>query len=125
MASPNQILGKATIVIDGKRAATKQGESELTPGYGERTPEMGEHGPEGFSEKAGAWGLKMRIYAKAGVTASQLWNLVDATIVFEGDNGYTATLVQATTTKLSSIKTGEGAGWDVELFAMRGNEEAS
>lgn len=121
MASPNQILGKATIIIDGKRAASKPG-AELTPGYGERTVEMGEHGPEGFSEKAGAWTLKFVMFAKTGITAAQLWNLVDTTIVFEGDNGYRSTLVQATTLKVGPVTTGEGAGWEVELFAMRGNE---
>ncbi|MBX9944951.1 MAG: phage tail tube protein [Reyranella sp.] len=122
MASPNQILGKAVITVNGQRIASKPG-AELTPGYGEREAAMGENGPEGFTEKAGVWMLKAEWYAKAGITASKLWNLVDATIVFEGDNGYRCTLVQATTMKVGPLKTGDQGSFEVELFGMRGNEE--
>jgi hypothetical protein len=122
MASPNQILGRATVTIDGTRISTKQGEATSDASTIERQPEMGEYGPEGFSEKAKAGTLKFRVYAKQGLTAAKLWALVDTTAVFEGDNGYTATYVQATTTKVGEIKSGEGAGFEVEMFAMRVNE---
>ncbi len=125
MSSPNQILGKATITIDGKRIATKQGEASGDFAPGERAVEMGENGPEGFSEKAKAGKLKFTVYAKQGVTVSQLWAMVDVTVLFEGDNGYTATCVQSTTLTVGEIKSGEGAGWEVEMFAMRVNEATS
>lgn len=124
MASPNQILGRATITVNGQRIASKPGAS-LDVSLGERQMEMGEFGPEGFSEKAKAAQLTATFYAKNGLTASQLFALVDQTIVFEADNGYSATLVQATALTVGDVKTGEGAGWEVKFGSMIANEATS
>ena len=125
MSSPNQIFSKATVSVDGQRLPVKQGTVEVTPGYGERNAEMGEYGPEGFSEKATAYMLKCTVFAKGGITAAKLWAFIDKTVQVEGDNGLTYDLVQTTTLKVGPIKTGEGAGWELEMFAMRGNESVS
>jgi hypothetical protein len=120
--SPNQISGKCTITVNGQRVPSKQGSASITPGYGERTPVQGENGPEGFTEKSGSWMLSMEVLKKAGVTAKSLWNLIDVTILFECDNGDDITLVQATTTKVGELKSGDAGTWQVEMFAMQGNE---
>lgn len=124
MASPNQILGRASITVNGQRVASKPGAS-LDAVQGERQMEMGEFGPEGWSEKSKAAMLTAIFYAKNGVTASQLYAIVDATILFEGDNGYSCTLVQATALTVGEVKTGEGGGWEVKFGAMRANEATS
>ena len=119
--SPNQISGKCTITVNGQRLPTKPGAS-LTPGFGERAPVPGENGPEGFTEKSAAWMLSVEVFKKAGVTALSLWNLIDVTVLFESDNGDDINLVQATTTKVGELKSGDAGTWQLEMFAMRGNE---
>lgn len=124
MASPNQILGKVVVTLDGQVLPVKQNTTEVTPGYGEREVQLGENGPEGFIEKAAAYMWKFTVFAKPGMTASRLWNIKDATLQVAGDNGLTYDLIQSTTLKVNPIKSGEG-GWEVEGFAMRGNESQS
>lgn len=123
--SPNRIMGRATITVDGKRLATKPG-AEWDPTTGERSPEMGEFAPEGFTEKAKAAMLKVDVFKKPGITASSLYAIKDATVEFVGDDGYTGTLVAATVLKVGPIKTGGGgATWSVEMFGMTANEASS
>lgn len=124
MASPNQILGRATITVNGQRIASKPG-AALDAVQGERQMEEGEFGPEGWSQKSKAPTLTAIFFAKNGVTASKLFAIVDATILFDGDNGYSCTLVQATALTVGEVKTGEGAGWEVKFGAMRADEVTS
>jgi hypothetical protein len=123
--SPNRILGRGTVTVDGTRIAVKPG-IEVDALSGERQEEMGEYAPEGFTEKAKAAMLKFEAYVKPGVTQSSLYKFMDVTVVFVGDNGYTCTFVAATTKKVGPPKTGSGgATMAVEMFAMTANEGQS
>jgi hypothetical protein len=122
--SPNQILGRVTVTLDGTVLPIKQGTTEVTPGYGERTPVEGESQTEGFTEKSTTWMIKYTLLAKGGMTAAKVWSWVDRHVQVQGDNGLLYDLIQTTTTKVDAIKSGEGA-WAVEMFCMRGNEATS
>jgi tail tube protein len=123
--SPNRILGRCTITVNGTKLDSKPG-AELSPGTGERQAEMGEYGPVGFTEKAVAATLKVDVYVKPGVTQAALYSTMDATILFEGDNGYSCTLVGCTATKVSGVKTGGGgAVHTCEFFALTSRETSS
>jgi hypothetical protein len=124
MASPNQILGRVTVTVNGTVLSVKQGTTEVMPGYGERDVVLGENGPEGFTEKAAASTLKCTVLAKAGMTAAKLWAMIDQHVQVQGDNGLLYDLIQFTVTKVDAIKSGEG-GWAIEAFAMRTNESTS
>jgi hypothetical protein len=122
--SPNQILGKVTVTLDGTVLSIKQGTTEVLPGYGERTPVEGESQTEGFTEKSTTWTIKFTAVAKNGQTAAKIWSWVDRHVQVQGDNGLLYDLIQTTTTKVDAIKSGEG-GWAVEMFCMKGVESTS
>lgn len=125
MPSPNQILGRATISVGGTKYSSKPG-AKFTPATVEREPVLDDNGVAGFTEKTVAPTCEFEVFIKGAVTAQQLMALVDDTLLFEGDNGYSATLQLATMMTPGTVTaSSSGSTYACKMFGMAVNETAA
>jgi hypothetical protein len=122
MPSPNQILGRATITIAGTRISSKPG-AKLMPASIEREAVADDNGYAGFTEKVVIPTCEFEVFIKGNVTAQQLMDIIDDTLLFEGDNGYTASMQLATMATPGTASTSSsGTTFQCKVFGALVNE---
>jgi hypothetical protein len=122
MASPNQILGRVKITVAGTVVSSKPG-AKFTPSSVERESVVDDNGYAGFTEKPIAPSVEFEVFIKGKITAAQLMAIVDDTCLFEGDNGYTATLTLATMATPGTVTVASGGStFQCKMFGGTVNE---
>lgn len=107
MSGKNQIMGRATITVDGKKLNTENG-ATLNLGGSNRSPKMGGGVVHGYMEEDVPPSMECNVIKRKDVSARELSDIVDATVLFDGDDGSQYILRDAFTTEPVTINSGDG-----------------
>lgn len=110
-----QILGQATVEIDGKTYKTEEGAASLNLGGKVGTTRNGPDGPVGASYKTTPSKLQLTILPTSDMDDQAFRSAKEISYTFIGDNGLTYTVSEAWVTELGDISTGDNSGWQVTL----------
>lgn len=107
MAGKNQIIGRATITVNGKKLKTENG-ATLNLGGSNRTAKMGGGVVHGYMEEDVPPSLECNVIKTRDVSVRELSDIVDATVLFDGDDGSQYILRDAFTAEPVTVNSGDG-----------------
>ncbi len=107
MASKNQITGRATITVDGKRFKSDSG-ATLNPGGASRSSVVGGGEVHGFQEEDVAPSMECSLFHNAELSLRALSDITSATVLFETDTGKQFMLREAWTTEPATLNSKDG-----------------
>ncbi|PAL25474.1 phage tail tube protein [Sphingopyxis sp. GW247-27LB] len=109
MANPNQVVGQATIKVDGDTLETKAG-ATLELGGPVRTAQRGDYQAGAFSEETVESKLTCTLLVKRNTRITNLREIDNATVTFNADTGQVFIMRQAyCADNISLAAAGEGA----------------
>ena len=102
-----QILGEVTIRANGKQLKTKTG-AVLNPGGMTRTQHTGAGKVWGKSQRFTPPSIEVVIAADEDVDVIEINNMLDATLVWEGDNGVSYMMTKSSVGEPASLREDSG-----------------